>query len=77
MTLAEIAELREFISGELRKVHGRFGQVDTRLDQVHAEVPNMRGTSEENSLFRCLPPPNQQHNPALVLRQDFRYVETT
>jgi archaellum component FlaC len=32
MPPSEIAELRDFISGELRKVHTRFDGIDTRLD---------------------------------------------
>ena len=36
MTPAEIVELREFISGELQKVHNRVDQVTTRLDRVNA-----------------------------------------
>ncbi len=36
MTSAEIAELREFISGELQKVHTGLEQVNTRVDQVYA-----------------------------------------
>ena len=36
MTPAEIGELREFISGELRRVHDRVDQIHTRVDQVYA-----------------------------------------
>ncbi|MFH1765502.1 MAG: hypothetical protein ABIF09_15045 [Gemmatimonadota bacterium] len=35
MTPAENAELREFISEELRKVHDRVDQIHTRVDQVY------------------------------------------
>jgi hypothetical protein len=38
MTSADIAELREFISGELQKVHTGLEQVNTRLDQVNTQV---------------------------------------
>jgi len=42
LTSAEIAELREFISGELQKVHTRFDGVDGRLDQVEGGLAEVR-----------------------------------
>ena len=42
MTSAEIAELREFISGELQKVHTRFDGVDGRFDQVEGGLAEVR-----------------------------------
>ncbi|MFH1766291.1 MAG: hypothetical protein ABIF09_19075, partial [Gemmatimonadota bacterium] len=42
MTSAEIAELREFISEELQKVHTRFDGVDGRFDQVEGGLAEVR-----------------------------------
>ena len=47
MTSVEIAELREFISGELQKVHTRFDGVDGRLDQVDGRFGQVDGRLDQ------------------------------
>jgi len=47
MAPSEIAELRDFISGELQKVHIRFDGVDTRLDGLDGAVAELREKVEE------------------------------
>jgi len=42
MTPSEIAELREFISGELQKVHTRFDGVDGRFDGIDEQLDQVR-----------------------------------
>ncbi len=41
MTSTQIAELRDFISGELGKVHGRFDGVDRRLERVESRLDRL------------------------------------
>ncbi len=43
MTPAEIAELREFISGEFGRVHARLDRVDQRLDSIDGRLDSMEG----------------------------------
>jgi len=47
MTPSETAELREFISGELQKVHGRFDGVDSRFDGVDGCLDGIDGRLDE------------------------------
>ena len=47
MTSAEIAELREFLSGELQMVHTRFDGVDGRLDQVDGRLDGIDGRFDQ------------------------------
>ena len=47
MTSAEIAEPREFISGELQKVHTRFDGVDGRLDQMDGRLDQVDGRLDQ------------------------------
>lgn len=49
MAPTEIAELREFISGELRKVHIRFDGMDVRFDQVDGRLDRMDQRFEQHA----------------------------
>ncbi|MDP2954963.1 MAG: hypothetical protein Q8N53_00965 [Longimicrobiales bacterium] len=47
MTLVEIAELRDFITGELQKVHTGLAEVRTGLGEVRTGLAEVRGEVAE------------------------------